>query len=447
MTITPAPAAKPTIAVKPTLVPKVLSKSVQPVKVALKPPLAPKPPPPPIETVNQAEGDPTYDLAGLIPSDEALAAASREFVVPAIALPAPPADVLDYQHAPTGARTRKIPRIDPNTGELSDPMREFIVPLIFFSLGCLLLAAYIFRALGTGPMAELVFGVAVVVLMVMVLIKTGAMIAAAFPLAIYCDVNLGLLRTAVLKFIAVSILAETILLWVDYLLISNGMGSRKVGIPYSWLLYTVLLAFIFQPCFWYVFRIPAIDLKFAALMALVSRLCNFFLLLVLVGVAVSYAANHAPPTVPGTNGATYQSIPASRIPPPMFNSPSPNPGPLASSQSSNGPTPVDTQISWLIHTPRSPVMEGYAWLRLGEKSDESRKVISQMYDAGAMKVYVGGLIMFVQLPDDPGVRAACLEVSRTYRRDVGLGDTPADMSRNYQYIVLNLAFAEFPHKH
>jgi hypothetical protein len=94
-------------------------------------------------------------------------------------------------------------------------------------------------------------------------------------------------------------------------------------------------------------------------------------------------------------------------------------------------------ISHRIATNQSHIQEGNAWCRTGAADDADKKLISDMYGAGAVKIYMDGFTMYAQLPGDSAKRKACLEVASAFRRDNGItGGTAANL--NYQYVVIDL---------
>ena len=87
------------------------------------------------------------------------------------------------------------------------------------------------------------------------------------------------------------------LTWFVVVLQVAGVISRKSdgGIE-IWFLNIFVLTLLYHLCFWYMFRLSAADFKFALLMSIVSRICNFFLMIILLGLVFSLIAGHAQPT-------------------------------------------------------------------------------------------------------------------------------------------------------
>jgi hypothetical protein len=190
------------------------SKPLAPVRVSVPISRAPAPaapiPPAPIAApaaTTIEEGDGSYDLAhgdlshlsALIPTAEQIAAAERE-TPPTLPLSAINAAPLEYHRSAPSERVRRSGRVDADTGELNDPVRDWIVPAILLTVGLLGFAYFLMDIThGRLPMLGLAVSVLTGIVLVTTLVKTAVMIWAAVPLATYCDVNVGLLRTAILK--------------------------------------------------------------------------------------------------------------------------------------------------------------------------------------------------------------------------------------------------------
>jgi hypothetical protein len=358
------------------------------------------------------------------PGDKVAAAAQRE--APRVRAATPGAESLEYRRAAKPAEAPRPDRVDPYTGELTtDPFRDYIAPAILLAMGFASIILYAIREVGTGPIIRLAIPAALGVTLAVTIVKTLVLILAAVPLAALCDVNVGLLRTAIFKFAATSFFGDVAILWLIVAMQSAGMIPKKNdGGAEAWLIYLVVLALIYFICFGYLFRLSAGDIKFASLMALVSRLCNFFLALIAIAVMGSLAADRAQQAA--ANVAAIRSQPTT------------SPGaPLPVQLGQPGATALDDMISHRIATNQSHIQEGNAWCRTGAADDADKKLISDMYGAGAVKIYMDGFTMYAQLPGDSAKRKACLEVASAFRRDNGItGGTAANL--NYQYVVIDL---------
>jgi hypothetical protein len=402
---------------------------------------APKPAPtrPPHE-----EEDGGYDLAdgdlsqlnSLLPSAEQIAAAERE-APPVLPMAAPAAKPLEYRRAPKEERTPRGDcsrvdrgrgdRIDPNTGELYDPMRDWIAPGILLAAGFAGIGLYLMMmGLGrarfvTGPMMGAAISIVFGIVLVVMLVKTLVLIVAAVPLAAYCDINVGLLRTAILKLASTILVGDTVLLWLPVAMRAAGMISKlNEGGLGIWIINGCVLAVVYHLCFWYVFRLLVTDFTFAALMAMFAQICDFFIWLATVAIIFSIIASRPQP----------QNISAIRAPITIA------PGtPLIVQPGQTGPTAFDDLISRRIKL--NQMIEGYTWCRMRRADDSTKKLVSDMYAAGADKVYMDGIAMFALLPGNPAKRAGCLDVAHAYRVAHGmLDDSPIKLT--YQYAVIDL---------
>ena len=360
--------------------------------------------------------DPLSKLASLAPSAEAAAAAQRQ---------PPPVQVqpLQYiQRAPAVAESRRD-RIDPNTGELIDPLRDYIAPSILLAVGLGGIVVDIMQKKGTGPLALFAISVVVTITLIITLIKMAVVTAAAVPLAQMCDVNVGLLRTALLKFASIILLGDTAILWLIVAMRSAGMiGPRDDGGPLAWVVDYVFLVLVYYVCFLYLFRLSLTDMKFAWLIALVSRLCNFVIWLAAVAVILALASSRSQP---GTS-----AIKAAPVIPPGT--------PLTVQAGMSGPTQRDMQISLRIKQNPTQIIEGYAWCRNVRANDAVKKLISDLYNAGASRVYVDGFIVYAELPTDPAKHAVALDVADAFRTANGTANNAHIDSLDNQYAVVAL---------
>jgi hypothetical protein len=148
--------------------------------------------------------------------------------------------------------------------------------------------------------------------------------------------------------------------------------------------------------------------------------------LIVVAMIVSYVANHS-------HATASSNIPAIQAPPTI------SPGtPLTVQPGQTGPTVLDQLITQQIKQNPFRIQEGYAWCRTGAADDADKKLISDMYNAGADKVYMSGYTMYALLPDDPAKRTACLSVAQAFRSANGAPNNAAMNNMNYQYAVIDL---------
>ncbi len=406
------------------------------------PPVAP--PPPPQEEEDQGEydmADGMSNLDSLLPTPEAIAAAELEAPPP---LPAEPvaAEPIEYQRPTKQPKPKRQNNwIDPETGDFPDPMRNYVVPAILLAAGLLGIVLHVIWKMGVGSAAELAIPLLMAILLGFTAVKTFILVMLAFPLATRSGVYMGLLRTAIFKLAATIFFGDIAILWLIAGLRSQGIiGPRGEGGLSLWLVYAVVLALIFYACFIYLFRISVADFRFAYRMSLASRICNLVLNLAFIAfvgaIVASRSKANAPVIFPGIQPPPAQN-PMSTIPvsqSPILIAPG---TPMTAQPGQNSPTMMDAVISQQIHLNR--MTEGYSWCRSGRADDADKKLISDMYNSGADKVYVGGIAtMYAQLPTDPVKRQTCLDVAHAFRKKYGLPDDPSVNSLNYQYIVIDL---------
>jgi hypothetical protein len=194
---------------------------------------------------------------------------------------------------------------------------------------------------------------------------------------------------------------------------------------------------IFQSGFFYLFRMRGDDLKFAAALAFLSRVCEFFMALMLVAIFATIAF-HFTPTVPGTNGSAYYQVPVSQLPHAL--PPPPD------------PTKLDEQIVKRLNQGSANLMEARAWKKMQPVDASLNDLIDQEYKADAGKVYIDfdfanrsqphpGLHptrVIVQLPRSDAERATCLDVAQAYVSDNGLTQTWDDKALSRQYLEVDL---------
>jgi hypothetical protein len=435
--VSPQPTARVAVAAAP---PKPVSKLVAAP--------APPPPPPPAE-----EDQDTYDFAddmskfdSLMPTQEQIAAAENE--APAV-LPAEPvpAQALEYRRPSKAAKASRPDRVDPMTGELPDPMRNFIVPAVLLAAGLAGVVLHVTSRLGIGAAATIAIPIILALMLAFTAVKTLVLVLLAFPLATYSDVYMGLLRTAIFKLAATIFFGDIAILWLIAALRSAGViqGRGEGGIGF-WLIYAVVLALIFYVCFLYLFRISVADFRFAYRMSLASRICNLALNLALIALVGLIAVNRAgtranaltiqplPPQNPNAN------VPISQVPITVALG-----TPVTAQPGQNTPTVTDTLISRQIQL--GHMTEGYAWCRAGTTDDAAKKLIDDMYHAGAQKVSVQDLTVYTELPDDPAKRSACLDIAHAFRQKYHMDDSASVDKLNYQYVVISLLAEEMNQHH
>jgi hypothetical protein len=417
-------------------VPRKIPITVPPVVSKLAIPIPAEPIPADDEGKYDVADDDISQLGALIPTAEAIAAAEREAPpIPAVQIETEAtteaAEPLAYHRTDKAPKTSRSGRINADTGELHDPLREYIVPTILLAAGLAGIAIAVVLNLGTGIVAGFAITAAFIIMLALTLFRTVVVLFAAIPIAAYCDVYVGLLRTAVLKFAAIILFGDVAIMWAVQGLVAVGYVSQKDSGGFGmWIVSWLILTFIYQACVIYLFRIPAVDFKFAFLMSLVAKLANWILLIIIVALITSISLNHPKPTASPYLSARQQAAVnmANTI----------QSAPMTVQAGQNSPTAMDQMISAQIKANPGRIVEGYTWCRSGLADDTAKKLISDMYNAGANKVYVSGFIMYAELPDNPQKRAACLAVAHQFRLQNGITNDSAAVSLNYQYAVVDM---------
>jgi hypothetical protein len=177
----------------------------------------------------------------------------------------------------------------------------------------------------------------------------------------------------------------------------------------------------------------AISIAFAIMLAvtLVRTVVLIMAAVILVALITSIIANREGPVA---TGSAIRSAPVIAPGTPMTVQPG-----------QTGPTVSDALISHRIKTNQFHIMEGYAWCRTGAADNADKKLISDTYGAGAVKVYMDGFTMYALLPTDPAKRSACLNVVHAFLQDHHVADSAKNL--NYQYAVVDLLAEQLQRLH
>jgi len=348
----------------------------------------------------------------------------------------PPSSTLNYRRPPEGSLRRD------EEDKLTDVWRDWYVPAIMLGAGFLLTILWgaVETSLGSIGMVfiSIFYGIAT-------LIKTGILIGLALALAPTLGVSFGLLRTAVLKFAALIILSDSVLLWIDTLMRAAGATSSNgryvLGSFTIALLVTEVIVCI--GCY-YLFSMDSDEIRtFAMPMALVSRVISFAMKIVIIAVlsgiigGINATARPRPAYTPMSLGnpapAATTVTPASSVP-------------MGSVLTASSGTPADIAIADRINKHSSEVKEARAWMRAALVSNkENNRLILDLYYRNAQAIYVdmGSALqskprwLYVQLPTDPERRNACTNAVNAYCNEHGLPPV-ATPSANDLYMTVPL---------
>jgi len=367
-----------------------------------------------------------YDLAG----------PDKQPAEPPVQPPPLPAEVIAY--AAPSARVQA----DDSSVDSSDLLHDVYLPLAVFLVG---FAAILVWTATIHPSRHEAFKLEVMsaINCVMVFIKTVVISLLIWYIAKNNGGSLGNPITLVLKIAALIIFLDAAETWIQELLKATGAitpaGKGPLGVIGCSLLVSFVIAVLVSH---FVYGLDGGAAKiFGRVIAIGNWAMNWmfiFLLGVLVTsithVAAQARAALAAPLPPAPN-----YVPAIQTPLTI------SPGtPLTVQSGQAGPTVMDQLISQEIKQNPFRIQEGYVWCRSGMADDAAKKLISDMYGAGADKVYMGGSTMYALLPNDPAKRSACLNVASAFRTSNGIPENAAKL--NYQYVVIDLMAERLNHK-
>jgi len=391
--------------------------------------------------------DGLYDLAEPAATSSAPAAVAQR-VVPVdstMSASAGTSRAIEYQHT-TPRDKREAERF--TYDDLTDPVRDLYVPvglLVAGFFGAIAWAIYHFSGKTSGMVAV------TVLLGTTTVVKTAVMVGLAIIVAPKMGISFGTLWTGVMKFAGILIFTDMALLWVNSLIGSiGGAGGRTMYVPGTFRINLLLATGLITVSSFYLFDMDGSETgMFALPMALVSRVVDFVVYMIILGVL------HGIVTAAGARGARPSAISIST---------SGNAGAVAttqqqtvgSSSSAATATPVatqlDTEIQRRIQRGKGGIREGRDWELHQIVEDRATKhLIEDMYNAGAMKVHIdsllsGGLtpaLAYIELPTDPARRGACTEVAKKYYADNNLPDLTARQQPTQIFLIVRLAP---PHK-
>jgi hypothetical protein len=358
-----------------------------------------------------------YDLAG----------PDKQPDEPPVAAIAPPVVSVEYATGRTQADT------DESSIDSADLLHEVYLPL------AVLLAGFVAILVWTAvihPSRHEAFSLAFMSAFncITLFIKTVAISLLIWYIAKRNDGSLGNPITLVLKIASLIIFLDAAETWIREILKATGAitpaGKGPLAVIGCSLLVSFVIAVLISQ---FVYRLEGPAAKiFGRVIAVGNWAMNwiFIFLLGILATSLTHAAARA---------RAAAAAPPQNFLPAIQTSPTISSGtPLTVQQGQTAPTAMDEQISQEIKQNPFRFQEGYAWCRSGAADDADKKLINDMYVAGADKVYMGGFTMYAQLPADPAKREACLDVAHEFRTGNGIPDDAATNSLNSQYVVINL---------
>jgi hypothetical protein len=350
---------------------------------------------------------------------------------------------------------------------LTDPMRDIYVPTALVAVGFLAFVIWVFTQPRHGPMAlmavSLFVGLATA-------IKTAIIIGLALVYAPSVGISFGLLRTAILKFAAVIVFSDAVLLWVEEILRHNGGISQngKTVDDIFWVILGVTAAAITATSY-YLFSMDLEEIAtFAIPMAIVSRVIGFVLNLVVIALLAAVLSTGAKPApgpiatappnaTPAPQGVVKAMKAAVATPPPEDTAAGDAAAPKVDmTPVAIVPTAEDKTLAQMVSIDpgRGPIFwKGLIWRqKKGATETRTRALIDRMQAAGAAQTYImtkpaprGSAgepflpaELIVELPAQKGPRQACFDAALEYVKDNNMEPLPTTEPATEQYLVVKL---------
>lgn len=298
---------------------------------------------------------------------------------------------------------RKKDRFDADN--LIDTKRDIYLPAGLFIVGMLGLLAWAIVQAKADSTGVAIFSVLIAV---KTFIKTAILIGLAFIVAPIGGLSFGSLWHAILKFAAMIVFADAVLMWMeDWIDSLGGSSGRRVSIYIS-LLKTMLLGAFIAIQLRFLFDMDSEETGMIAIpMAIVNRILEFVIWIVIIGILEGMMAAATPPppaaTPPAANVATSGSA---------------APGTSVAAPSS----PQDDAIKKLIPS----ATEGHEWVTRFHVDKLHDVVNETINNARPKRLYfksvgVNSVLVIIELPDDPetrkGVFDAANQMIARYSRD------------------------------
>ncbi len=306
---------------------------------------------------------------------------------------------------------------------LIDNRRDVYFPTGLFIVGMLGLLAWAVFAAHASSEGIILFSL---LILVKTVIKVGVLIGLALLVAPAAGLSFGSFWHAVLKFAAIIVFADMVLMWTESWIDSlggSGGGNRR-GRSMVGLLKTLLLAaFIAIQCR-FLFDMDSEETGMIAVpMAIVNRILEFVLWIVIIGVLEGMmTATVAPAPPPVTSPAV--AAPSSAQGPDVAE-PAPPVNPLAER---------DAKIRVAI---QRGAKEGHEWVAQFHVDKLHDDVYNTINSAAPKRLYfqlagVNLVSVFVELPDDPETREKVLAAANAMKLKYSANKTPqTDVGQRY----------------
>lgn len=299
--------------------------------------------------------------------------------------------------------------------------RDFYLPVAALACGYLALLAWAVYEGGGSTMTIVVFSV---YLLVATFIKTAVMIGAAFVIAPMAGVSFGGFWTAVLKLAALVVFTDAGLFWLQAIMEATGAYPTTAGASRrSWgmialvntLLATALIAIMLR----FFFDMDRDEVGTVALpLAIINRVLNFLITLVLVVLVEALTAPAAAPPVAAPPAAPATPGPASATPTPA--------GPPVSAAVLEEDRTLDREIAQGL-----VVREAREFYQSWLTKPKHKQAILALYDSGPKRIYLratgpqGGML-HVHMPEAPAARAAVISAMQALARTLKVDSPIAD---------------------
>jgi hypothetical protein len=322
--------------------------------------------------------------------------------------------------------------------KLYDGPRDIYVPV------GLLVAGFIGMVLWALLAVETDFRMSVIVLMASALstaIKTIVLVGVGYALAARVGVSFGTFWSALLKFGAIIIFTDTLLLWLEQIIRytgaidSHGRGSiwiLAMELMGATAVIAMLLNYLFDmdrdETIW-----VAGPIAFASMV--VGFILKFVLLAVIEAILAGAPASPAPAAAGPTTAPTGQA--GSAQAPPLA---APEPAPTDQ-------TEQDRIITRRIEGQSPFVKEAHEWFEHRVLRGRGQKpLFERLSEAGVKRMYIdmqssGGLggKLYVELPQNPAGRTACFDAYETYCEDARARLDPAEAKdQGQRYLTIEL---------
>lgn len=371
---------------------------------------APKAPPP-----AEPDEQELYDLVDAAPEKPKAAVAPLARAMPV----ARPAGVAPTGKALAYESKRKKDRFAADN--LIEAKRDIYLPVGLFIVGMIALLVWAIMQAKADSTGVVLFSLLIAV---KTFIKTAILIGLAFIVAPIGGLSFGSFWHAILKFAAMIVFADAVLVWTENWIDSlggnpGGTGFRRRSI--TGLFKTLILAFFIAIQLRVLFDMDSEETGMIAVpMAIVNRILEFIIWIVLIGILEGMIAAAAPPAVPAAPVATPTG-------------PTNAASPTAAAPAAPAPSAQDQAIRKLI----ASASEGHEWAAQFHADKLHGVVYETINNARPKRLYfklVGAneVAVIIELPEDAETRKAVIAAANQMVNRYSRDKTPlADKGQRY----------------